>query len=188
MFKIICTGNPNDRGIAQAIKSLFPNADFLSRTTGYDLSLTDKESEERLLQKLGNYNVLINNAQICVGGQERLLKLTHSIWKTGHVFNIGSVAEYKRWENFDPPYTKEKRALRDLSLELGDQFFKTTHMIVGGFKDRSDNSDHKMDPIVIAKTIKWILENEVDIPIIGIERMSDHKNYWKGKRDENSGA
>jgi hypothetical protein len=37
-MKILCTGNPNDMGIAHAVKRVWPNASFVSRTNGYDLS------------------------------------------------------------------------------------------------------------------------------------------------------
>ena len=30
-----------------------------------------------------------------------------------------------------------------------------------------------LDPIHIAKAIKWVLENEVNIPILGIEKFSN---------------
>lgn len=182
--RILCTGNPNDRGIAQALKSVFPDTEFVSRSTGFDLSTN--EGLSKFEDKIKSFNVFVNVSQVVPGTQEKLLRLTHKHWTTGHVFNIGSVAEYSRWADFDPPYSAEKLSLREAGLELSSELFKTTHMIVGGFQDSSDDSDRKMDPIHIVNAIKWVLESEIDIPIIGLERLSDHKNYWKGKSSNES--
>jgi hypothetical protein len=181
-MKILCTGNPNDMGIAHAVKRVWPNASFVSRTNGYDLST--QEGLDKFKETIAEYDVFVNNSQVVPGTQETLLNITSKVWTTGHVFNIGSVAEYKRWEWFDPLYSAEKRSLRELSLELCNEHFKTTHIVVGGFQDMSPNTEHKMDPINIVNAINWILTSEFDVPLIGIERLADHKNYWKDKQDE----
>ena len=46
MYKILCTGNPNDYTVARAIKQIFPDADFACRSTGYDLRMWDPKDEE----------------------------------------------------------------------------------------------------------------------------------------------
>ena len=172
-MNVICTGNPNIIGIAKATKQIFPNATFVSRATGYDLSTS--EGIEKFKAIISDFDVFINSSQVAPGTQEKLLKITHECCTTGHVFNIGSIAEYKRWEWFDPPYTEEKRKLRETSLELCNQHFKTTHIVLGGFQDNSPNTQFKMDAIEIVNTIKWILECNFDVTIIGIERLADHK-------------
>jgi hypothetical protein len=168
MYKILCTGNPAHPGIAKAIKQVFCEVTFVSRTYGYDL--TTQESLESFKSIIPNYNVFINNSQIGVRVQEKILKLIHENCKEGHVFNIGSIAEFKKWEWFDPPYTEEKRSLRETSLSFDDKLFKTTHVTVAGFQDATPGNEWKMDPIEIANIIKWILEKNINIPIIAIEK------------------
>jgi hypothetical protein len=101
------------------------------------------------------------------------------------VFNIGSISEHKKYSWADPDYAIEKQKLRELSLELGDEKFKTTHMIVSGFQAASPGSDKTMDPLHIAKTIQWILNAEFQIPIIGVEQMSDYiRDFFNKQRTE----
>ena len=68
-YKILCTGNPNDFTIARAVKTVFPDADFASRATGYDLRMWDPKDEEHFRSQIVNYDVFINSAFICSGGQ-----------------------------------------------------------------------------------------------------------------------
>jgi hypothetical protein len=169
--KILCTGNPTHPGIARAVLSVFPEAEFVSRSYGYDLST--QLGLTKFKDKVQNFDVFINNAQVVPGTQETLLRIVNDVWTTGHVFNIGSIAEYKKWEWFDPPYTEEKRRLKETSLDMCTANFKTTHMIVGGFQDQTPGHEHKLDPINIVNIIKWILECEFNVPVIGVERIDE---------------
>jgi len=171
--KIICTGNPNHYGIAQAIDAIFPNVYFVSRSSGYDLAV--EAGRKKFQEVIKNYNVFINISQVVPGTQESLLTITRNSWNSGHVFNIGSTAEYTKWEWFDPEYTIEKRRLKELSIGLCSEHFKTTHMTVGGFKDETNRDQDRMDPTSIAKIIKWILESDLHIPVIGVEKILDKK-------------
>ena len=77
------------------------------------------------------------------------------LWAAGKdLKKTKGIKQYKRWEWFDPPYTEEKRKLRETSLELCNQHFKTTHIVLGGFQDNSPNTQFKMDAIEIVNTIK----------------------------------
>jgi hypothetical protein len=173
-YRILCTGNPKDQGIAQAILKIFPNAEFVSRTNGYNLRYPSKEIETKFREKLKNYNIFINNAYIDYGCQENLLKIVREEWQEGHVFNIGTLDEYEKWAWREPEYTEEKRRLRELGLMMGNEKFKTTHIIVGGFQALTEGSLKTMDPIHIAESIKWILDAPFEVPIIGIEQMTDY--------------
>jgi hypothetical protein len=173
-YRILCTGNPEDRGIARAISTIFPDADFCSRANGFDLSFPSDEIEKQFRKKLKDYNVFINNAYIDYGCQERILKIVRQEWQEGHIFNIGTLEEYEKWAWKEPGYTEEKRRLRELGLEMGDEKFKTTHIIVGGFQALTPGSSHTMDPIHIAESIKWIVESPFEVPIIGIQQMTDY--------------
>jgi len=172
-FKILCTGNPNFRGLPQSILKEFPDTKFISLSAGYDLKSSEGQTKFKNIIK--DYNVFVNVSYISTGVQENLLKITKEAWTEGHVFNIGSIAEYKKWEWYDINYTNEKRQLRETSLELSSEKFKTTHITVGGFQDYSDNSNDKMHPDEIVKIIKYILLCPVNIPIVGIEKITDDK-------------
>jgi hypothetical protein len=170
-YRILSTGNPNVIGIARAVAQIFPNVDFISLSAGYDLASQDGQEKFRSIIK--NYNVFVNISRLPNASQEKLLKIAHEEGMKGHVFNIGSIAEYKRWEWHNHNYTAEKRQLRETSLDLCTEFFKTTHIIVGGFQDYQDSNPNRMDPIEIVKIIKYVLESPVNIPVIGIEKIID---------------
>lgn len=169
-FKILCTGNPETSVIAQAVKQIFPEADFATKTAGYDLRMWDPTDEEFFKKQIINYNVLINASFISNGAQQKILEITKELWSTGHVFNIGSTAEYEGRNSYLPHYSIQKRALRDMSLSLCTHHFKTTHITIGKLND--NNNITKLDPIHIAKAIEWILSLEINIPIIGIEKFN----------------
>ena len=174
-YKILCTGNPEHRGLAQELQKIFSNIDFISRTNGYDLRFTNVESENLFREKLKNYNVLINYAYCdTVGAQCKILEIAREVWDTGYVINIGSHAEYPKFNHADPIYAKDKLNLRNLSIELGDQFFKTTHIVAGAFltKQVYYYDDDIMHPSKVANVVKYVLDADFQIPIISVEEMS----------------
>ena len=179
MFKILCTGNPNDTGIAQCIRTVYPDAVFISRTNGYDFLEFSAETEHKVRELIKDHNVFINYSWVGYGVQEKLLRIAAEEWTTGHVINIGSTNEdNKILTKVEPKYTKDKLALRQASLSLNNEHFKTTHVVVGGFQATSANSKLTMDPINIANTIKWVLEQDFEVPIIGVQQSSDHIRNW----------
>jgi hypothetical protein len=168
-MKILCTGNPKD-GIACSLKAMYPDTTFISRSNGYDL--TTPAGLNKFKSLLSDYNVFINHSQLYGDLQGQLLTIVSQTWTHGHVVNIGSVLEFKKWEFIELSAAEEKRKLRDLSLELSSEHFKTTHLIVGGLQSCND------DPLRIhtdrvAETIKWILENENHIPLLYVDHVSD---------------
>jgi hypothetical protein len=168
-MKIICTGNPT-KGIAKSIKELYPETYFVSRSNGYDLSTdTGLYSFKKMLPY---YDVFINHSQLKGDTQSKLLKCAREVWATGHVINIGSVMEFPQWEWIEPVAAEQKRQLRDLSLSLSSEHFKTSHVIVGGLQS-SNNDPLRIHPDQVAKTIKWILENENHIPLMYVDKVSD---------------
>jgi hypothetical protein len=168
---ILCTGNPNKVGIPKAVAEAFPQAEFISLSTGTDL--TSVEGQEYFKSIIKNYSIFINVAQLSNGSQEKLLRIAHEAGMQGHIFNIGSIAEYKRWEWYSTNYTNEKRSLKEASLELCTEFFKTTHIITGGFQDSTSADPNRMDPKEIINAMKYILNSTVNIPVIGIEKIND---------------
>jgi len=168
-LRILCTGNPNNEGIAKQVVANFPNTTCISQSMGVDL-LT-QEGLDYFKSIILNYDVFINISRIANRTQEKLLRIAHASGMQGHVFNIGSIAEYKRWEWHDIDYTDEKRQLREASLNLCTEFFKTTHIVVGGFQDYENACRDRMDPVEIVKMIQYILASPINIPIVGIEKI-----------------
>jgi len=174
-YKILCTGNPMDRGIAQSIQKIYPATEFISRSNGYNFNPFTSELEDRLRSKIANFNILINYSWVTYGVQERILKIASEVWTSGHVINIGSINEDNEiLTKVEPIYTADKISLRKTSLKLNNENFKTTHIVVGGFQATSPGSDPTMDPMHIANAIKWIIESPFEIPIIGIQQSSDY--------------
>jgi hypothetical protein len=187
MFKILCTGNPDHIGIAMEIKKLFPDASFASRSNGYDL--TTKEGLDKLRATLKNYNVFINNAHVQRNTQITLLSMVRDEWETGHIFNIGTLDEYKKWLPANPENYEEATRMKELGLELTDEHFKVTHVTVGAFKSSAKPSGlpYGMDPKYIAMAIKWVMEADFQVPVIGVEQSSDHvRNYMSQQKKKRS--
>lgn len=170
-YRILSTGNPDKKGIARELAKEFSNVDFLSVSKGTDLS--SQEGQAYFKSIIKDYNVFVNLSNIQNNTQEKLLTLAHEAGMTGHIFNIGSICEYRRWEWYDPKYTAEKRQLRETSLDLCSEKFKTTHIVIGGFQDYEDDSPSRMDPYEVIKIIKYVLEAPINIPIIGLEKIID---------------
>lgn len=179
--KILCTGNPSKPGISRAVFNRFPTTNFLHLSNGHDL--ISVEGQEYFKSIIKDYDVFINVSQLTNGAQEQLLKIAHQSGMQGHIFNIGSVAEYKRWQWYNSEYSKEKLSLRETSLDLCTEFFKTTHIIVGGFQDSTSQDHTRMNPDVVVQMIDQILSLNVNIPIIGIEKIIDEEltEQLKGK-------
>jgi len=177
MMKILCTGNPS-AGIACSLKAIYPTTTFISRSNGYDL--TTQDGLDKFKSLLPDYNVFINHSQLQSNLQSQLLILVSEAWTHGHVVNIGSVLEFKKWEFIEPLAAEQKRKLQDLSLDLSSEHFKTTHLIVGGLQS-SNNDPLRIHTDKIAETIKWVLENENHIPLLYVDRVSDElaKRYLK---------
>lgn len=175
---ILCTGNPNHNTVASAIAKIFPYADFASRSTGYDLTFWAGGSEDYFRNQIKNYNVFINSSFICNGGQLALLEATYDEWSKnnikGHIINIGSTSEYlgvndNQVTTVYGPYSIQKRALRDRSLQLNGRFgISTSHIVAGGLNDGKPEHETWLDLTHVANTINWILKNPADIPLLEI--------------------
>lgn len=171
-LKILCTGNPDDFTIARFIKQEFPDAVFLSRSNGFDLNMSENTNEQLFRNKIKDFNVFINSSWID-GNQTKVLEIVQQEWqnkKLCNVINIGSNAEFDG-DNFrDKNYSRKKLALRESSLALNTKNFRTTHIILGGLESSTDTiDDYKIRLTDLVKTIKWILDCNVRIPLISIE-------------------
>lgn len=174
VVKMLCTGNPTHATVASAVQRLWPEADFASRATGYDLRFWDPGSEAVFRSRIGNYDVFVNSSFICGGGQLALLETTVQEWQrlgqTGWIINIGSSAEWLGSDSRWGVYSIQKRALRDRSLQLhGQNGMRTTHITAGGLNDGRAENQNGLDLDHVARTIQWVLEQPFCVPLVYIE-------------------
>jgi hypothetical protein len=163
--RILCTGNPDrEFTIASGIRKVFPQANFISLSGGWDLSGDLTEFQNLIPQ----YNVFINASRIENGCQLRLLNAAAEKLKYGHLFNVGSCTEYGSRSS---DYSAAKLALHRRSIELYTYRLRTTHIVLGGLED--DLHPEWMPAERVANTIKWILQADFDVPVIGIEPEKD---------------
>jgi hypothetical protein len=175
---ILCTGNPTHQTVASAVNKKFTNVEFASRATGYDLTFWPEGSESYFRSQIVKYNVFINSSFICGGGQLALLETTWDEWSKhnikGHIINIGSSAEHmgvndQKINAIYGPYSIQKRALRDRSLQLNNKNrIKTSHITAGGINDGKIGHERWLGLDSIADTIHWILNNPNSIPLLEI--------------------
>ena len=165
--RVLCTGNPNRDGtIASGVREIWPDATFIHLSNGFDFwSLGDKEKE--LEQLFKTHNTFIN-ASYVGGVQKKLLQLCNKNMIIGDVFNIGSTHEYDNLGS--EAYTNNKIELRKTSLELNSFRFQTCHIVMGGIDLGTAETEGWIKPFTIAETIKWITEQQIKIPIIGIDQ------------------
>lgn len=137
-MKVLVTGG--NRGLGQTIVNKL-GADSISRNTGFDIT----RDVDKIVEKSMAYDVFINNAfdgppqePHANFGQTILLLKMFEAWKgankTGHIFNIGSIASDddvpldQMWET----YRVSKKSLESASLQCSRSFrknqvqFKTT--------------------------------------------------------------
>tara|TARA_B100001094_G_C18156171_1_gene786582 strand:- start:96 stop:671 length:576 start_codon:yes stop_codon:yes gene_type:complete len=166
--KVLCTGNPNKKGtIASGVKEIWPETTFIHLSNGFDLK--DISSIEDKLKKLFQTHNTFINASYLSGMQIKLLELCHQHMTIGEVYNIGSTNEYDGLSQ-DEAYGNNKRQLREISLKLNSFRFQTTHIVMGGIDTGNSQTENWIKPIKIAEMIKWITEQDVKIPIIGIDQ------------------
>lgn len=168
-MKILCTGNPNVTGIPQSIRSIFPDTTFISRSTGNDLNTAEGKDYFRNLVK--DFDVFLNVSQLGYGVQEELFHIVKESWTSGSVINIGSVVEFDKWQFLDPDAAKQKLSLRNASIDACTSSFKTTHLMVSGFKTDDNNDEDRMDPMRIAEAIEWVLKSKAHIPLLCVAKV-----------------
>ena len=174
MIKILCTGNPEHIGIAREIKNIFPDAICVSRASGFDLST--EQGLNKLKDLIPTFNVLINNSHVGPGTQLKILEMARQNWNAGHVFNVGSIDEYSQFAHVNPRSHVEKNHLKHLAIEYNNDVFKVTHITVGPFESSAKPLPEpldRLDPKHIAEAIKWILECNFDVPVIGMQRLTN---------------
>jgi len=163
--QVLCTGNPEKNTIANGVKQVWPNATFIHKSNGYDLSTTSIATKEKLINNIKRHNIIINASYIDHNAQLNFLNLVNTELKYGHVFNIGSTHEYDNLGKDD--YKESKIRLRERSLEVNNYRLNTTHLILGSIE--------LITPLKIAETIKWIVGQQIKFPIIALDQ---EKEAW----------
>lgn len=168
--RVVCTGNPNKPfTIAESVKKIYPDATFLHRSCGYDLSNLNAETCEVLTKVFKNHNTFINASYIGAGVQSALLNLCNQSTKICDVFNIGSTNEYDGLGN--SIYAKSKIELQNQSLRLNSYRFKTCHLVVGSIKKSPENQNQNcIEPDEICSLIQWVMQQRYHVPIVSIDQ------------------
>lgn len=183
---MIISGN-KDYGLAAAIAELYPDAEFCSRTTGFNL--TDPIDQKKFAERSLEHSVIINCAALWRFEQTNLLD---TLYKTcmdnshaPYIINIGSTTDRIKkataWR-----YNAEKKALKDYSNSLGligvwSDAPKITYISFGTLS----NNQHKhpdrkcLDIRHAAEYIKWLIEQPkyVNINEISIDPMQNERWY-----------
>lgn len=156
--RIISTGNPVyfDK-LASGLQNI-PNIEFISRSNGFDLDMSDIENQNKFVEKIRGYNIFINLSWIKLENQIKLLELVNKTWKFGHVINIGSVSD-----QLSTDYGQDKLALRELSLKLNTYRLRTTYIQLG------ELTQDQLKPKDVGELISWLISSKFDVPIIGYE-------------------
>jgi hypothetical protein len=164
--KVICTGNPDKPfTIASGIKKKYPNATFIHKSNGWDL--TDPDLEPQLRQQFSKHNFFINASYIESGIQSKLLNLCKQSVKHCDVINIGSTHEFGNAGPVD--YQESKLDLINLSLSLNTARFKTCHLILGLLQNSAEPDYKRIDIDVVCDMITWVFQQPFEIPIMCID-------------------
>ena len=164
--QVLCTGNPNRPfTIAHGIRKLYPNATFLYKSNGWDL--TDPTLELKIKEQFSKHNMFINASYIECGIQYKLLELCNQSVKSCDVINIGSTHEYDKLGSLE--YQTSKLNLKNLSLTLNTARFKTCHLILGHLKISDDAHNRQIEIDTVCNMIPWLFNQSFEIPIMAID-------------------
>lgn len=185
-MKIIVSGN-KDFGVAKSIHKLYPDAQFYSRTNGFDL--TEAKHQRKFAELSTEFDVIIICSALWKFNQTVLLdeiykKLIEDN-KTPHIICVGSTTDRvkngKAWR-----YNAEKKALRDYAntLAIGGVWSNKPKVSLISFGTLSNNQEKHPDRKCLdideaAQYIKWLIDQPkyVNINEISIDPMQDEKWY-----------
>jgi len=171
-MKILITGNKNF-GVAKVLFDLFPEATFISRETGYDL--TKKETQKKVAEEILDYNVFINNSALYRFEQTNLLECVYKHCKNKnheiYIINIGSTIDRFN-KGTDWIYSAEKKALRDYANSLSKQSVwenapKVSLISFGSLSNVQHKHPNRtcIDIEKVGIYVKWLLDQPKDLHI-----------------------
>ena len=183
---MIITGNQNE-GLAKSLAKLYPDAEFISRETGYDFG--KKLDMERCAEAVIAHDVFINCSALFRFNQTSLLDIVYKKCilekHSCHIINIGSTTDRVKkggaWL-----YNAEKKALRDYSNTLGLTGVwatgpKVSYISFGTLSNNQEkHPDRKcMNIDTAAEYIKWIVDQPKHFTIneMSIDPMQSEKWY-----------
>lgn len=172
MRKILIAGN-KEFGLAKELYRLYPDAEFLSRSTGYDL--TASRDQLRCAERVLEFDIFINCSALWKFNQTVLLDAVYKkcVESKHHpyIICIGSTTDRVKkggaWL-----YNAEKKALRDYCNTLGMNGVwsfapKITLVSFGSLSNvQTKHPDRTCLDIDRAATyIKWLIDQPTDICI-----------------------
>jgi hypothetical protein len=171
-MKILITGNPNF-GLASELFKLYPDATFVSRESGYDL--TTREGYRKLGVIVKDYDIFINSSALWKFNQtlvlesvyKKCLEIKHNI----RIICVGSTTDrVKKATSWI--YNAEKKALRDYanSLSLTGVWDNGPTVSLISFGSLSNVQEKHPERICLelsraASYIKWMIDQPADISI-----------------------
>lgn len=183
---MIITGNKNS-GLAGALYKLYPDAVFVSRDTGFDLTI--KKDQERFAELATEHDVFINNSVMWKFQQTVLLnEVYHKCIEKKHdmhIVNISSTTDRVK-KGGSWLYNAEKKALRDYSNTLGlngvwNEGPKLSLISVGTLSNKQHKHPNRntLDIDVAAQYIKWVIDQPRHIAIneLSIDPMQPDEWY-----------
>lgn len=162
---MLITGNSNS-GLAGALAKIYPDAEFVSRSTGYDLSA--KIDQERCAELACEHSVFVNCAALYKFNQTTLLNIVYHkcvLEKHNcHIVNIGSTTDRVK-KGGSWLYNAEKKALQDYSNTLGLNGVwasgpKISYISFGTLNNNQEKhpSRKTIDIDLAAEYIKWVVD------------------------------
>lgn len=169
---MIITGN-REFGLAKALYHIYPDAIFVSRASGFDL--TNKSVQTLVANKATEHEIIINCAALYGFNQTVLL---HTIYKSlqssknyHHIINIGSTTDRVK-KGGSWLYNAEKKALRDYSNTLGINGVwsggpKITYISFGTLENNQDKHPDRttMSLSLAANYVQWVINQPKEISI-----------------------
>lgn len=171
-YKILVSGNAKF-GIAKELEKIYPDANFASRSTGFDLTTTDGQSLFADISQ--HHDIIIINSALWKFNQTVLLDTVYKKLierkKSPRIICIGSTTDRvkngKAWL-----YNAEKKALRDYcnTLAIGGVWSNVPKVTYISFGTLSNNQEKHPDRICLdikkaASYIKWVIDQPKDINI-----------------------
>lgn len=172
-MKVFITGNPT-KGLAAELAKVYPDAEFASRSNGYDL--TTKDGYRKVMDKITEFDVFINSSALWKFNQTLLLDAVYKkCIEVGHndihIICVGSTTDrVKKATSW--MYNAEKKALRDycnsLSLtHVWENGPKVTLVSLGSLSNVQEKHPERkcLDISKAAEYIKWVVDQPKDICI-----------------------
>jgi hypothetical protein len=175
-MKVLIAGN-KDYGLAKSLYKLYPNATFLSRSTGYNLGKHEVRNQIGAMSL--EYDVFLSVSALGEFKQTLLVENIIKEWwnnnHNGYLISVGSSADTpvkgSKWI-----YPVEKKALRNYMRQLSQAVssdtppnWKTTYISPGNLhtprQDEKMPGVKKLDTDEVASIIKWLIEQPKHINI-----------------------